>query len=400
MKQKFSIALILLFICGLLLGTGTNAAAASQGTPSSQRLIALHDRILPIEDVRVVDGDTKVPLKDLAKYLYLPVEVVEGVTVIQKRGMEFRFDPVTGITTKDGKELSWSPIREIDGTTYMSVKYIAKEIGFELDFFPQEKTIRIFREDYKHSGYDAFQQAIQHYRLEQQEAAKPVPKPTPKPVKPTSPETAKKKPNVYLTFDDGPNQFTTVNLKTLKEQEVQATFFFLGKHMKKNPSIVKAAAKDGHYIGSHSMTHDKELVYKSTDSFMNEMKESTQLIQKITGKSTKLIRVPYGSKPHVTPDMQKQLAAGGYKMWDWDVDSNDWRFTEEETEKIIANVKEGVAKAEKAGDRDIVILMHDRSQTTKALPAIIEWLKEEGYTFKKYENDHHVVKNFLHDKAL
>ncbi|WP_248513648.1 hypothetical protein, partial [Sporosarcina sp. NCCP-2222] len=66
MKQKFSIALILLFICGLLLGTGTNAAAASQGNPSSQRLIALHDRILPIEDVRVVDGDTKVPLQDLA----------------------------------------------------------------------------------------------------------------------------------------------------------------------------------------------------------------------------------------------------------------------------------------------------------------------------------------------
>ncbi|MBB4823221.1 peptidoglycan/xylan/chitin deacetylase (PgdA/CDA1 family) [Sporosarcina luteola] len=391
MKRKLFVTIITLFICGLFLGTGKGNAAATQGDLSSQRYVALHDRILPIKDVRVTDGDTKVPLADIAQFLYLPVETENDLTIIQKRGIEFRFDPATGKTTKNGKELAWTPIQEIDGTIYISVKYIAREIGFQLEFFQKEKTIRIYRDAYDHMNHDDFQQFIYHYRLKQQEAAKP---------KPTQPSTSKTKPNVYLTFDDGPNQYTTVNMQTLKEHKVKATYFFLGKHMQTHPSIVKAAAQEGHYIGSHGMTHDKDLVYKSTEAFLDEMKESTTLIQQLTGNRTKLIRVPYGSKPHVTPDMQQQLIRQGYKMWDWDVDSNDWKYKDDECNQIIENVIKGVVKAEKAGDRDIVILLHDRSQTTKALPAIIKWLSQEGYQFKTYDPEHHIVQNFLHDNAL
>ena len=219
------------------------------------------------------------------------------------------------------------------------------------------------------------------------------------PVKPTKPST-KSATTVYLTFDDGPNKFTTINNATLKKYNVQGTFFFLGKHMKNNEKIVKTVAGDGHYIGTHSMTHDKDKVYKSTKSFIDEMNEGTKLINKMTGNDAKLLRVPYGSKPHVTPAMKKQLNQNDYKMWDWDVDSNDWKYTDKEADKIIKNVRDGVDKANKSGDHNIIVLLHDRSQTTKALPEIIEWLQKEGYTIKTYEPEHHIIQNFLSDTTL
>ena len=62
--------------------------------------------------------------------------------------------------------------------------------------------------------------------------------------------------------------------------------------MKNNEKIVKTVAGDGHYIGTHSMTHDKDKVYKSTKSFIDEMNEGTKLINKMTGNDAKLIRCP------------------------------------------------------------------------------------------------------------
>jgi peptidoglycan/xylan/chitin deacetylase (PgdA/CDA1 family) len=203
-----------------------------------------------------------------------------------------------------------------------------------------------------------------------------------------------------LTFDDGPNQFTLINHATLETYKVPATFFFLGNQIKHNESIVKTVSKSGHYVGSHSMTHDKALVYSSTESFIAEMTGAAQLLEQVTGKSANLVRVPYGSKPLVTPSMQKSLIDHGLYMWDWDVDSNDWRYTDKQTSQIIKNVQDGVTKAAKSGDKDIIILLHDRSQTTIALPRIIEWLQKEGCTFKTYEPDNHIIQNFLQDPLL
>ena len=67
---------------------------------------------------------------------------------------------------------------------------------------------------------------------------------------------------------------------------------------------------------------------------------------------------------------------------------------------MVKDVQLETAKAYTSGDKDIIILLHDRSQTTKALPLIIEWLQEEGYTLKTYEEERHIVQNFLRDKSL
>jgi peptidoglycan/xylan/chitin deacetylase (PgdA/CDA1 family) len=376
--KKWTWAWCIAIICIFFSGVETAEAANESG----KRYVGLHDRILPIEDIRVVDGDTKVPLKDIAKYLYLPIEVKEGKTTIRKGGKEIIYNHTTGATTLDGVDQPWQPIVSINGQLFISVKYIARESGLQFEYFQEYHTIRIYREEFKHKSHKEFEEVIKSYAVEQQ------------------PVSMTQKAAVYLTFDDGPNQFTLINHKTLETYKVPATFFFLGNQMKQNEAIVKTVSESGHYVGSHSMTHNKAYVYGSTESFIAEMMGGVELVEQITGKTSNLVRVPYGSKPLVTPSMQKSLVDRGLKMWDWNVDSNDWRYTDKEADKIVKNVQEGVIKAAKSGNQEIIVLLHDRSQTTIALPKIIEWLQKEGYSFKSYEPDNHIIQNFLGDQQL
>lgn len=374
-------------VISLVYGTIVGEAEVKKPT----HYIGLHDRLLDFKDVQVIDNDMKIPLSEITKVLYIPVEKEEGITYLRKRGTVISYDASTKLTSKDGVELSWTPIVDVNGTLFISAKYIAKVTGFKVEYIQKMKTLRIYRDDYEHMSHADYEKHVKQL-LDKKPPAKP-------PVKPEKPG-AKSETTIYLTFDDGPNKFTTINNATLKKYNVHGTFFFLGKHMKKNEDIVKTVAGDGNYIGTHSMTHDKDKVYKSTKSFIDEMTEGTKLINKMTGIDAKLLRVPYGSKPHVTPAMKKELNQYNYKMWDWDVDSNDWKYTDKEADKIIKNVRDGVDKANKSGDRNIIVLLHDRSQTAKALPEIIEWLQKEGYTIKTYEPEHHIIQNFLSDTTL
>ena len=64
------------------------------------------------------------------------------------------------------------------------------------------------------------------------------------------------KPEVYLTFDDGPTKGVTEKVLTiLKKYNAKATFFCIGRNVVKNPDILLRITNEGHSIGNHSMTH-------------------------------------------------------------------------------------------------------------------------------------------------
>lgn len=76
----------------------------------------------------------------------------------------------------------------------------------------------------------------------------------------------------YLTFDDGPTSKATGKiLDILKEEDVKATFFVVGKHVKEHPELVKREYDEGHYIANHGYNHSNKLLYKDMESFKNEI---------------------------------------------------------------------------------------------------------------------------------
>ena len=75
---------------------------------------------------------------------------------------------------------------------------------------------------------------------------------------------------VFLTFDDGPTQGATPKiLDILKEEDVKATFFVIGKYVDRHPEIVKRAYEEGHYIANHGYDHNNKILYQIEESVKN-----------------------------------------------------------------------------------------------------------------------------------
>jgi peptidoglycan/xylan/chitin deacetylase (PgdA/CDA1 family) len=213
--------------------------------------------------------------------------------------------------------------------------------------------------------------------------------------KPITDKDKKEQKTVYLTFDDGPNEHTATILKILDKYGIHATFFSIGTNLKKNEQALKDTAAAGHYVGLHSMSHDPKRLYKSGSSanFINEFKKEQGLVEDIIGTKPILIRPPYGSAPNINKKFRDDIVKAGFKMWDWTLDSNDWRYPRN-PDKIIQIVKKHLTLNTE------VILMHEREQTIKALPQIIEYAQKKGYSFAVYKPEHHLSVNFAKDKRL
>lgn len=172
---------------------------------------------------------------------------------------------------------------------------------------------------------------------------------------------------IALTFDDGPHPYYTRQLlKGLKEREVKATFFIIGKSVEAYPEIVKEIYEDGHLIGNHTYNHT-QLTSQNAEKFKEEIIRTNEVIKEVTGEDTIFIRPPYGSW---NKEFEKEL-----NMFPvlWNIDPLDWCSSD--ASRIVRNVCSKV-------DEDDIILMHDQYKTTvTAALKIVDRLKEEGYEF-------------------
>lgn len=88
-----------------------------------------------------------------------------------------------------------------------------------------------------------------------------------------------------MTFDDGPDPSNTPKLlELLKKEKVPATFFLVGQNVEMYPEVVKAIAKDGQTIGSHTYDH-QDLSTLNESGMTNEITKTDQSIKKLTGKN-------------------------------------------------------------------------------------------------------------------
>lgn len=210
---------------------------------------------------------------------------------------------------------------------------------------------------------------------------------------------------IYLTFDDGPSSAVTPGvLDVLKEYDVPATFFILDYgDSEENISLLKKAISQGHTIGIHGYSHDYGEIYKSVPGFMENVTKLDQKIKKDLDYEPFVIRFPGGSsntvstsvKKGIMTELVKKVQEEGYYYSDWNVDSTDASGNNIDKDAIVNAVKKNCS--EKGYN---IVLMHDsnmKKTTAKALPEIIEWAKEEGYTFKAMKRGgptiHHDVNN-------
>lgn len=186
--------------------------------------------------------------------------------------------------------------------------------------------------------------------------------------------TQAKKQFIALTFDDGPNLTTTVEiLDKLEEHNIVASFFVIGNNIDSNTSeVMKRAYQMGCEIENHSKNH-LHMNTLTEEEMKEEITYTSEKIKEVIGQYPKFFRPPYISVNDLMYDAIDLTFVCGINAEDWDNNVGSG----ERAERIINQVKDGT-----------IILLHDfagNHYTVEALDIIIPKLKEQGYEFVTLE---------------
>ncbi len=190
----------------------------------------------------------------------------------------------------------------------------------------------------------------------------------------------------YLTFDDGPYNLTDEYLKVLKDNDVRATFFVLGKPSKF--VFYKKIINDGHTIGNHTYSHRiRKGIYRSSDAFIKDVVKLENYLYDNFGITTDIVRFPGGSSQagSLKKTIVDKLHNIGYGYVDWTAQTGDGVSSKIKAyDQFVKTLK---------GRKIAVVLMHDYSRVTLAdLPKIIEYLKSHDYVMLPLFKDSVMIK--------
>lgn len=183
---------------------------------------------------------------------------------------------------------------------------------------------------------------------------------------------------VALTFDDGPNEpYTSHLLDVLERQKIKATFFVVGRNVRRHPEVIRRAAKAGHTIGNHSLSH-RFANYFVSPSFETEIAGGQAAIAEVIGQQPKLFRSPWLFR---SPSLLGSVKRAGLVPI-----SGVFGHSLEIFQPSATAMARTAYRKTKPGS---IIILHDgydakggrRNRTVQATELLIESLKIDGYRF-------------------
>lgn len=176
------------------------------------------------------------------------------------------------------------------------------------------------------------------------------------------------KKEIAISFDDGPAGYTLQILKLLKENNIPAAFFCIGRHIEGNEAILQQIHQDGHVIGNHSFSHHFWFDLFPFKKMLADMQSMDHSVLAITGLSPRLFRPPYGV---TNPAVKRAVINGNYTPVGWSARTMD---------TVIKDENKLLDRACKQLKPGAIYLFHDTSQTALAiLPLFIRHVTEKGY---------------------
>ncbi|MFC1620006.1 polysaccharide deacetylase family protein [Candidatus Neomarinimicrobiota bacterium] len=176
---------------------------------------------------------------------------------------------------------------------------------------------------------------------------------------------------VSLSFDDGPHPSYTVDLlEVLREHQVKATFFMVGKKVEQYPHVVQAVIEYGHEIGNHSYSHPF-LIFKSCSYIRREINLTDSLLRNAGVENEILFRAPYGAQFLALPIVLRKIKK---KNVLFSISPRDW------IPQDPSRIAEHVSKRIRPGS---IITLHDGDpegrRIVESTSQIITNLKNQGF---------------------
>jgi len=186
----------------------------------------------------------------------------------------------------------------------------------------------------------------------------------------TSRHTSREVGVVALTFDDGPDPVRTpALLDALAALDVKATFFVVGRAVRKHPEVVRRIVAEGHELGNHTFDH-KYLPLHRRRSVEHELRATDKAIEEVAGVVPRIARPPWGAR---RPSTVRTFARMAKRLVLWDVNSYDWKG--KSAPEVVARVLERTRPGS-------IILMHEAREggevTVDAVRLLVPALRARG----------------------
>ena len=156
-------------------------------------------------------------------------------------------------------------------------------------------------------------------------------------------------------------------LDLLDEYNIKTTFFLVDIWTQKYPELVKEIVARGHEIGNHSTSHPQMSKLNETQ-IAKELNTQADNVLAIAGVRPVLFRPPYGDYNNRVITTAR---AQGFVPIQWSVDSLDWKNR---------GAQEIINRATKVKSGDIVLFHNDSQYILDALPAVLKYYAESGYS--------------------
>lgn len=178
-------------------------------------------------------------------------------------------------------------------------------------------------------------------------------------------------PYVAITFDDGPHPKNTPRLlDMLRERNIKATFYVIGRNVDLYPNVLRRTVSEGHEVGNHTYNHP--ILSKLGDSTVrDELIKCRDAVARAAGVQPRTLRPPYGALLQRQREwIHRELK---YPTIMWSVDPLDWKRPGASvvTSRILSNTTPGA-----------IVLAHDlHASTVDAMPGTLDGLLRKGYKF-------------------
>ncbi len=155
-------------------------------------------------------------------------------------------------------------------------------------------------------------------------------------------------------------------LKVLAEENAHATFFLVGEKVLQHPQLLREIVEGGNEVGNHTFTHHR-LPDLRPDGVRAELKETSRLIEALTGKRCRLMRPPGGDMHASSLGICQEL---GLLPVFWTRNTGDWqdRPVHEVVARALKNIRAG----------DVILIHQARPDSAEALREIILGIRRLG----------------------
>lgn len=183
------------------------------------------------------------------------------------------------------------------------------------------------------------------------------------------------KKRIALSFDDGPmDRYTPDILDLLKEKNVPAAFFCIGRRIEGREVLLQRTVAEGHLIGNHSFGHQALFDLFGAGRMQADLEQMNSTVFKVLGIRPRLFRPPYGV---TNPNLARAVKATGMLAVGWSIRSLD---------TVAKNEAELFDRLARSLHPGAIILLHDTVQLTRqVLPAFIDRARESGYEFVRLD---------------